>query len=193
MWELLQSGPHCKGHSSQPCIRWLSGFDEEMRNCFMLSTAIENPQAAWSWIQLSLRFGGLGFCSVSYHAPAASCALSDIGQPDNIHLKHDITLFNSRVSQPDPVTVESVLAFPSIPQRELSRRIDDRLFNSLLNSSLYPKGSLVIHLCSPAGSWQSVVPSPGLGLHLEPNECQIMAGIGYFWSFYMPIIPPCCL
>ena len=152
MWELLQSGPHCKGHSSQPCIRWLSGFDEEMRNCFMLSTAIENPQAAWSWTQLSLRFGGLGFCSVSYHAPAAfisSCALSDIGQPDNIHLKHDIALFNSRVSQPDPVTVESVLAFPSIPQRELSRRIDDRLFNSLLNSSLYPKGSLVIHLCSP--------------------------------------------
>ena len=39
----------------------LEVFDEEVRNCFMLSTAIEISQAAWSQAQLSLRFGDLGF------------------------------------------------------------------------------------------------------------------------------------
>ena len=156
----------------------LEVFDEEVRNCFMLSTAIEISQAAWSQAQLSLRFGGLGFRVVSYHAPAAfisSFALSGIGQPDNNHLKHAIALFNSRVSQPDVVTVESVLAFPSIPQRELSRRLDDQLFISLLNSSSVPNKARLLSVSAPhAGSWQSVVPSPGLGLHLEPNECQMV-------------------
>ena len=78
----------------------LEVFDEEVRNCFMLSTAIEISQAAWSQAQLSLRFGGLGFRAVSYHAPAAfisSFALSGIGQPDNNHLKHAIALFHSRM------------------------------------------------------------------------------------------------
>ena len=156
----------------------LEVFDEEVRNCFMLSTAIEISQAAWSQAQLSLRFGGLGFRAVSYHAPAAfisSFALSGISQPDNNHLKHAIALFNSRVSQLDVVTVESVLAFPSIPQRELSRRLDDQLFISLLNSSSVPNKARLLSVSAPhAGSWQSVVPSPGLGLHLEPNECQMV-------------------
>ena len=49
----------------------LEVFDEEVRNSFMLSTAIDISQAAWSQAQLSLRFGGLGFRAVSYHAPAA--------------------------------------------------------------------------------------------------------------------------
>ena len=75
----------------------------------------------------------------------------------------------------DVVTVESVLAFPSIPQRELSRRLDDQLFISLLNSSSVPNKARLLSVSAPhAGSWQSVVPSPSLGLHLEPNECQMV-------------------
>ena len=86
-----------------------------------------------------------------------------------------IALFNFRVSQPNAVTVESVLALPSIPQRELSMRIDDQLFISLLNSSSVPNKARLLSTSAPhAGSWQSVVPSPGLGLHLEPNECQMI-------------------
>ena len=126
MCELLQNGSHCKGHSSQPCIRCFRGFDEEVRNSFMLSTANEISQAAWSQAQLSLRFSDLGFRAVSYHAPAAfisSFALSGIGQQQTPQ-KHTFSLFKSRVSQPNVVTVESVLAFPFIPQREFSWQID---------------------------------------------------------------------
>ena len=46
-------------------------FDEEVRICFVLSTAIEISQAAWSQAQLGLRFGGLGFRAIFYHAPVA--------------------------------------------------------------------------------------------------------------------------
>ena len=115
MWELLQNGSHCEGHSLQPCVR-------------CSSTSIEISQATWSQAQLSLRFGDLGVssgllsCTGCFHL---SFALSGIGQPDNNHLKHAIALFNSRVSQSDVVTVESVLAYPSIPQRELSWRLDE--------------------------------------------------------------------
>ena len=107
-------------------------FDEKLRNCFMQSTAIS--QAAWSQAQLGLRFGGLGFRAVSYHAPAtfiSSYALSGIGQPDNVPLKHAIALLNSRVSQPHAVTVDSSCLFHC----------------SIL--PLYPTSSFVIHLCSP--------------------------------------------
>ena len=69
---------------THPCLvsDALEVFDEEVRNCFMLSTAIEISQAAWSQAQLSWRSGGLGFQAVSYLAPAAfitSFALSGIG------------------------------------------------------------------------------------------------------------------
>ena len=49
----------------------LDAFDQQVRNCFMLSTAIEISLSAWSQAQLGERFGGLGFQGVSNHALAA--------------------------------------------------------------------------------------------------------------------------
>ena len=40
-----------------------------------------------------------------------------------------------------------------------------------------------------AASWLSVIPSPALGLHLEPNQAscfyKVVAGVGHLWWFPM--------
>ena len=51
----------------------LVSFDEDVRQCFVLCSAIEVSDTAWKQAQLSLRFGGLGLRSLSCHAAAAYC------------------------------------------------------------------------------------------------------------------------
>ena len=45
---------------------------------------------------------------------------------------------------------------------------------SILSSSAPNKGHLLSASASHAASWQSLVPSSGLGLHLEPNQYQVI-------------------
>ena len=52
--------------------------------------------------------------------------------------------------------------------------IEDQLFSTLLESSSHANRAHLLSVAAPySSSWLSVVPSPGLGLHLESNEYQM--------------------
>ena len=73
----------------------------------------------------------------------------------------------------DVVSVESLAQRPPI-QKALSAKIDDFQFNQLFNSSSLADRARLLSISSPhASSWLSVVPSEGLGLHLNPDQFQV--------------------
>ena len=79
----------------------LRSFDEEVKQCFVMCSAINVTNDAWSQAQLGLKFGGLGLRSLSHHAAAAfivSLSFSGFGKADNIHLKQAVAMFNTQVS-----------------------------------------------------------------------------------------------
>ena len=72
----------------------------------------------------------------------------------------------------DSITVDAALAVPPY-QHTLSKKSNSHLFQSLLSSASPVNKARLLSVSAPhAGSWISVVPSTGLGLHLDPAECQ---------------------
>ena len=141
-----------------------------------MCSAINVTNDAWSQAQLGLKFGGLGLRSLSHHAAAAfiaSLSFSGFGKADNIHLKQAVAMFNTQVSPFNAITVNSALESP-IHQKVLSGLIQTQHFHILLESSSPANRARLLSVAAPhASSWLSVVPSPGLGLHLESNEFQM--------------------
>ena len=69
--------------------------------------------------------------------------------------------------------MESILASP-IPQRILSQRLDDYSFGLVIAAATDADKAHLLSTSAPhPPSWLTVVPSVGLGLHLDPNELQI--------------------
>eukprot|EP00731_Ephydatia_muelleri_P026672 Em0018g772a len=134
----------------------LVSFDEDVRQCFVLCSPIEVSDTAWKQAQLSLRFRSLGLRSLSCHAAAAyiaSLSLSGPGQFNNHHLQQAVIAYNSK--------------------RELSSKIDEDQFKSLLGASCPANKARLLSVSAPhSSSWVSVIPSMGLGLHMESNEFQ---------------------
>ena len=147
----------------------LVSFDEDVRQCFVLCSAIDVSDTAWKQAQLSLRFGGLGLRSLSCHAAAAyiaSLSLSGLGQSNNHHLQQAIIAYNSKVASHHAITAESALAYLTT-QRELSSKIDEDQFKSLLGASCPADKARLLSVSAPhSSSWVSVIPSMGLGLHI---------------------------
>ena len=111
----------------------LVSFDEDVRQCFVLCSAIEVSDTAWKQAQLSLRFGGLGLHSLSCHATAAdiaSLSLSGLGQSNNHHLQQAVIVYNSKVSH----IMQSRLSLPSLLP-PLSESCPAR--STRINSNLY--------------------------------------------------------
>ena len=55
----------------------------------------------------------------------------------------------------------------------MSKKLDNHIFQSLLSSASPVNKARLLSVSAPhAGSWISVVPSTGLGLYLDPAECQ---------------------
>ena len=103
----------------------------------------------------------------------ASLSLPGLGSVDNPHLVWSVVRFNSLVSLPDSISVESILA-SLIPQRILSQRLDDHSFRLIVGAATEADKARLHPTSAPyAASWLTVVPSVGLGLHLDPNELQI--------------------
>eukprot|EP00731_Ephydatia_muelleri_P025227 Em0017g310a len=157
-------------------IKALELFDIDVRHCFSQCTAVDTSDEAWLQAQLSLSRGGLGLRSLSSHAAAAyiaSLCSSDFSSLSSLHLTSAIGKFNSSVSPSDVVSVESFAQRPPI-QKDLSAKIDDFQFNQLFNSSSLADRARLLSISSPhASSWLSVVPSEGLGLHLNPDQFQV--------------------
>ncbi|KAL5476082.1 hypothetical protein EMCRGX_G025987 [Ephydatia muelleri] len=71
----------------------LSSFDEEVKQCFAMCSAINVTDDAWSQAQLGPKSGGLG------------CA-------DNIHLQQAVAVFNTQVSLSNTISVNFVQDSP---------------------------------------------------------------------------------
>ena len=114
--------------------------------------------------------------SLSSHAAAAyiaSLCSSGFSSLSSLYLTAAIGKFNSSVSPSDVVSVEGLAQQPPI-QKALSAKIDDFQFNQLFNSSSLADRARLLSISSPhASSWLSVVPSEGLGLHLNPDQFQV--------------------
>ena len=143
---------------------------------FCRCIGVDMSDTAWQQAQLSPSRGGLGFRSLSRHSSAAfisSLCSSGFGLQSSQHLSQAIETFNSLVSPVDAVSVESLLT-SSVSRKYLSGKLDDRVFNMLLNSSPVADKARLLSVFSPhAASWLSVVPSENLGLHLDPPIFQV--------------------
>ena len=151
-------------------------FDEDVRRSFSLCTAIDTTDVAWQQAQLSLSRGGLGMRSLSLHSPAAfiaSLCSSGYGSPSNHHLSDAIQTFNESVSPSDTIQSDGLVS-SSVHQNQLSSKIDIHQFNNILIVSSVADKARLLSVSSPhAASWLTVVPSEGLGLHLEPSVFQV--------------------
>ena len=148
-------------------------FDEDVRRCFSSCTAVDTTDVAWQQAQLSLIRGGLGMRSLSCHSPAAFIASlysSGYGSISDHHLSHAVQTFNAFVSPSDAVQTDGLVSSP-VHQKQLTSKIDIYQFNNIL---FVADKACLLSVSSPhAASWLSVVPSEGLGLHLEPSVYQV--------------------
>ena len=96
-----------------------------------------------------------------------SLSFSGTASISNKHLVNAISRFNTLVSPSDAITVDA--SPPS--QHALSKKLDNHLFNSILMTSSPANKARLLSSSAPyASSWLSVVPSVGLGLHLDSSE-----------------------
>ena len=114
--------------------------------------------------------------SLSLHSPAAfiaSLCSSGYGSPSNHHLSDAIQTFNESVSPSDTIQSDGLVS-SSVHQNQLSSKIDIHQFNNILIVSSVADKARLLSVSSPhAASWLTVVPSEGLGLHLEPSVFQV--------------------
>ena len=150
-------------------------FDNDVRHCFALSTAVDTTNNAWKQAQLSLSRGGLGLRRLSEHSSAryiASLSMAGMCSETNQHLLNAIDKFNEHVSNEDTVTLETIRE-TSCRQKMLSNKLEDSLFAQLFSKSSLPDRAHLLSVSSPhAAAWLSTAPSPGLNLQLEPSEFQ---------------------
>ncbi|KAL5517928.1 hypothetical protein EMCRGX_G003574 [Ephydatia muelleri] len=169
-------GATCPFHTSF-IRRWgLALFDKDVRQCFSECTALDTSDIDWMQAQLSLIRGGLGLRSLSCHSVAAylaSLSSSVFDKSFNLHLSKSIVLFNEVVPAADSIT-EELLATSNLCQHTLCSKIEDQQFRQLFDLSSPAYRARLLSVSSRhAASWLTVIPSPDLNLHLEPNEFQV--------------------
>ena len=136
--------------------------------------------ASWQ-AQLSFRHGGFGLCSLFSHATAAyiasaSISLSGAFPPiaEFTHLQTAIAMFNQQVNGGEALTMVSVLLSPP-RQHLLSEKVEKLALSCLLhNATTATKARLLAESVPQAHAWLRTVPSPGLGLALEPDKTHIL-------------------
>ena len=175
-------------------------FDDFMQQCFSECTAVDASAATWQQAQLSLKRGGLGLRSLSFHSPAAYIASflsSGLSPSSDRYISSSLHLYNSLVDPQDSITHESVGDSP-LSQKVLSSKIEDQQFNNLFHNASVTDRARLLSISSPhASAWLSVTPSPRLNLHLEPAEFQVALkwwlGIPVAQGQSCPHCPSCVL
>ena len=136
---------------------------------------MDTSDDAWEQAQLSLSRGGFGLRRLSKHSPAcyiASVCMSGLFSAPQQHLLQSIDDFNHCIPPSKAISFESLTNTPS-SQKAYSGELEDELFRQILSKSSVPDRARLLSVSSPhASAWLSVVPSPGLNLHLEPAEFQ---------------------
>ena len=138
---------------------------------FNSCTAVDTSDTAWRQAILGLSKGRLGLRSLYQLAPAAyiaSICSAGFGSETNLHLCSAIADFNSAVSPDKALQIHSLLSASLVSQKELSSTLDTCIFNLLLETSSNADQARLLSVSAPhASSWLSVLPSQGLGLHLD--------------------------
>ena len=130
---------------------------------------------AWEQAQLSLSRGGLGLRCLSKHSSAcyiASVSMSGLVSASQQQLLQSINDFNECIPPSEAISFDSLMNTPC-RQKVLSGGIEDTMLRQILAKTSLPDRARLLSVSSPhASAWLSVVPSPGLNLHLEPSEFQ---------------------
>ena len=150
-------------------------FDEEVCQTFSDSMCIDPSDLVWQQAQLSLSRGGLRLCSASLHSSAAfmsSLSMSGFATNTSHHLLRSLDHFNACVTPAEVISIDELLNSPTT-QKMLSTKIENKQFQLLFDSSSIPNRARLMSASSNlAASWLSVIPSPGLNLHLDTAEFQ---------------------
>ena len=102
-------------------------------------------------------------------------------------------MFNSFVPLSEAINSEALL-FTPVTQKSLSSKLDDHLFKALLDMSSIADKARLLSVSSPhAGTWLSVTPSEGLGLHLDPSQFQIAIKLWLGLDSCCPLCPEIAL
>ena len=102
-------------------------------------------------------------------------------------------MFNSFLPPSEAINSEALL-LTSVTQKSLSSKLDDHLFKVLLDMSSITDKARLLSVSSPhAGSWLSVTPSEGLGLHLDRPNFRLSSSDGLAWTFLMVHAAHCAL
>eukprot|EP00731_Ephydatia_muelleri_P006442 Em0003g690a len=157
-------------------LKEVGSLDSQLALCFSDCLSIDLPNTAWQQAQLCLSRGGLGLRSLSQPSAAAYVASSAV-----------------LVSPADVTSTDELLTSPK-NQKEPSSRIEHSQFQALFESSSLPNRARLLSVASPhAASWLSVVPSPGLNLHLESAEFQTAIKWWLGIDLFSGEKCPCCL
>ena len=176
-----------------------SQFENDVHHCLELSAAIELTLPAAKQASLNQSHGGLGLRSLHRHSLAAYISSLTTSMPsDNcsvtskVYFLAAVNAYNAMVSQPDAISVESVLDVPP-RQPALSSHIEEADFSSLFSDATTVTKARFQAISAPqAHAWLKVQPSPNLGLALMPDEAQVI----FKWWLGLPLTPegtPCPL
>ena len=145
-------------------------------------TAVDTSDQAWQQAELSLSRGGLGLHYISCNSPAAYIASLSSSGFSTSFLQHLKQAVDTLVPTSDAVCVEDVLISP-FHQKMLSTKVDNHLFNLLLEKSSIADKVRLLSVSSPhAASWISVIRSEGHGLHLPEFHVTIKWWLGLYTS-----------
>ena len=101
-----------------------------------------------------------------------SFSMSGFATNTSHHLLHSLDHFNSWVSPAKVISTHELFESP-MTQKMLSMKIKNKQFQLLFDASSIPNRARLMSASSNlAASWLSVIPSPGLNLHLDKAEFQ---------------------
>ena len=102
----------------------------------------------------------------------SSFLMSGFATNTSHHLLQSFDYFNACVSLAEVIYIDELLNSP-MTQKMLSTKIEKKQFQVLFDASSIPNRAHLMPASSNlAASWLSVIPSPGLNLHLDTAEFQ---------------------
>ena len=102
----------------------------------------------------------------------SSFSMSGFATNTSHHLLQSLDHFNACVSPAEAISIDELLNSP-MTQKMLSTKIENKQFQLLFDAFSIPNRARLMSASSNlAASWLSVIPSPGLNLHLDTTEFQ---------------------
>ena len=102
----------------------------------------------------------------------SSFSMSGFATNTSHHLLRSLDHFNACVSPAEAISIDELLDSPTT-QKMLSTKTENKQFLLLFDTSSIPNRARLMSASSNlAASWLSVIPSPGLNLHLDTAEFQ---------------------